>query len=74
MSKKHEGFYVDASGTLQPERRKTTADRRARLDGFDHDRRGLFRRRADRELYETDHKVMIREALEEFAEEHDGHL
>jgi hypothetical protein len=26
------------------------------------------------ELYETDHKQMIKEALEDFAEEHGGHL
>ena len=76
MSKSHEnGFYVDSAGVLQPDRRKSTDDRRgSSRDGLDHDRRSNFRRRADREILETDHKVMIREALEDFAEEHDGHL
>lgn len=75
MSKSHEnGFYVDGSGMLQPDRRKGNDDRRARKDGSEHDRRSNYRRMADREIFETDHKVMIREALEDFAEEHDGHL
>ena len=32
-----------------------------------------FRRKADREMYETDQRL-IKEALEDFAEEHDGHV
>jgi hypothetical protein len=74
LSKVHENYYVDASGNLQPDRRKSISDRRMSGDALSHDRRSNFRRKADRELYEKDHKVMIREALEDFAEEHNGRL
>lgn len=74
MSKAHDSYYVDSQGNLQPDRRKTPVDRRAAGDALTHDRRSTFRRKADRELYEKDHKIMIREALEDFAEEHDGRL
>lgn len=74
MSKAHQNYFVDEQGNLQPERRRSNSDRRLRIDALDHDRRRNFRRKADRELYEKDHKVMIREALEDFAEEHDGRV
>ncbi len=69
------GFYLDAEGNWQVDRRSGT-DRRATAPSTDHnhERRGLFRRQADRDLYRTDHKLMIEEALEDFAETHDGHL
>jgi hypothetical protein len=68
------GFYLDANGNLQTDRRKTP-DRRASHRGMrQHDLRKFFRRKADLELYTKDHKTMIDEALEEFAEEHGGHV
>ena len=70
-----EGYYKDKAGGWQPDRR-ATKDRRARrsTDSLDHERRGLFRRKADLELLKHDHKEMIDEALEDFAKEHGGHL
>jgi hypothetical protein len=41
---------------------------------MDHERRKQFRRRADREILHHDHKEMISDALDEFAEHHHGHL
>ena len=70
------GHWQDESGNQHAERRGSI-DRRS-LQGSESEqykeRRKLFRRRADREIYERDHKAMIREALEDFAEEHGGHL
>ena len=67
------GFYRDSAGVWQPERR-SGVDRRAGkpAEPWAHERRGMFRRQADRELYEKEHKQMIEEALEDFAEEHEG--
>lgn len=64
------GYYKDIYGNWQKERRKMP-DRR-RLDGgpSHHERRVFFRRKADRELLEKNHRQMIQEALEDFAEEH----
>lgn len=69
------GYYKDANGEWQVDRRKG-GDRRDLGGGTpgDHERRRFFRRQADRELYQRDHKIMIEEALEDFAEEHDGRL
>ena len=67
------GFYLDLEGNWQPDRR-CGVERRSSENPRYHEQRRVFRRKADRELYERDHKPMIREALEEFAEEHDGHL
>lgn len=67
------GFYLDVDGNLQPDRRKTPDRRRGANRGMrQHDLRKFFRRKADRELFEKDHKAMIEEALEDFAEEHGG--
>lgn len=68
--------WQDESGVWRPERR-SGVDRRSlsKADGEQYkESRKAFRRRADRELYERDHKAMIKEALEDFAEEHGGHL
>lgn len=64
-----QGFYKDAAGNWQPDRR-AGRDRRASFGDSKayHEQRKFFRRKADREIYEKDHKAMIREALEEFAE------
>ncbi len=68
------GFYRDAAGNWQVDRRST--ERRDGQSGgaWTHECRCLFRRQADRELYEKDHKRMIDEALTDFAEEHEGHV
>jgi hypothetical protein len=34
----------------------------------------MFRRKVDRQLLEKDHRFMIREALDDFAEEHGGQV
>ena len=70
-----EGYYRDKNGEWQVDRR-TGKDRRygKKQVPLDHERRCLFRRKADRELFDRDHKAMIDEALQEFAEEHGGHL
>ncbi len=73
MSEHRPGYYKDAHGNWQSDRRKNNR-RSASAFPYDHEQRSQFRRKADRELYETDHKKAIKEALEDFAEEHDGHL
>ncbi len=68
------GFYKDKYGRWQVDRR-AGGDRRAaahKPHSYDHDRRKLYRRKADRELLELDHRQMIEDALEDFAEEHGG--
>jgi len=69
------GYYKDKDGNWQVDRR-SGIDRRdlTQASPVDRERRTYFRRQADRELYERDHKKMIEEALEDFAEKHDGHL
>ncbi len=70
-----EGYYKDRYGNWQKDRRGA-ADRRGGRANYplDHERRKMFRRKIDREVYNRDHKDMIEEALEDFAEDHDGHL
>jgi hypothetical protein len=70
-----EGFWQDEEGNWHPERR-SGKDRRKESGGdYPHaERRRFFRRKADRELYERDHKQMISDALNEFAKEHGGRL
>ena len=71
-----EGYYKDKYGRWNRERRSGSDRRNAigRPFSLAHERRKLFRRKADRELLEKDHRTQIKEALEDFAEEHDGHL
>ena len=70
-----EGYYKDKYGRWQPDRR-SGKDRRAMHKAYpmQHERRGMFRRKADRELLEKDHRTMIDDALQDFAEEHHGKL
>ena len=70
-----EGYYKDRYGNWQGDRRGAQ-DRRGHSSQYplDHEHRKMYRRKADRELLTKDHKVMIEEALEDFAEDHDGHL
>ncbi len=69
------GYYKDKYGNWKPDRRIDNDRRHARGQfPLDHERRKMFRRKADRELLNKDHKAMIEEALEDFAEEHGGHL
>ena len=74
-NEKREGHYKDKYGNWQPDRRRAK-DRRnmGRPYPLDHERRKMFRRLRDRETFEKDHKAMIDEALDDFAEEHGGHL
>jgi hypothetical protein len=75
-AERRDGHWRDEQGNWRPERR-SGPDRRL-LAGAESEqykeRRKVFRRKMDREIYERDHKTMIREALEDFAEEHGGHL
>lgn len=70
-----EGYYKDKYGRWQRDRR-AGSDRRAIGKPFplEHERRKLFRRKQDREILEKDHREQIKDALEDFAEEHGGHL
>jgi len=74
MQEVPKGFYLDADGNLQEDRRKTPDRRRHPRGMRQHDLRKFYRRKADRELLEKDHKPMIEEALEDFVEEHGGHV
>ena len=69
-----EGYYKDSNGQWQIDRRKAQ-DRRNIGKAFpmEHERRGLFRRKADREQYELD-KLAMQDALQEFADEHHGKI
>ncbi len=67
------GHYLDHHGHWQKDRR-LIADRRkmrAANAGSGKEQRGNSRRQADRELREADHREMIEEALEEFADDQD---
>lgn len=64
------GYYLDANGEWQKDRR-VLPDRRRNAQAFPHhDRRLMGRRKADREFIERDHREMITDALEDFAMEH----
>lgn len=71
-----EGQWQDEVGHWHADRR-SGIDRRT-LAGADNEqykeRRKFFRRKLDHDIVERDHKSMIKEALEDFAEEHGGHL
>lgn len=76
MKQQKPRVWMDEFGKPQPERR-SGVDRRDRQPNVPkevRERRNLFRRRVDRERFETDHKQMIDDALADFAEEHGGHL
>lgn len=68
------GFYKDRYGNWQADRRMADDRRSLGKSHNGHDRRKMFRRKVDRELLKFDHQNMIADALEEFAEQHDGHL
>ena len=72
-----EGYYQDKYGNWRSDRRDSPDRRLQRMrssDPLDQERRRMFRRKVDREIFEKDHKEMIKEALDDFAEEHGGHL
>lgn len=69
-----DGFFKDKYGRWQADRRSGKDRRATQPNAHDHERRKFFRRKVDREILNKDHKTMIEDALEEFAEEHDGHL
>lgn len=68
------GFYQDKQGHWQPDRRSGKERRDGRWWEENDARRQQIRRMADREFLERDHKLQIEEALEDFAEEHNGRL
>ncbi len=70
-----EGYFKDKYGRWQQDRRNGV-DRRLAQKAVElaHERRRNYRRKADRELLEKDHRMMINDALDEFAGEHGGHL
>ena len=70
-----EGHYKDKYGNWRPDRRGGK-DRRGndQADKHDHERRKMYRRKADRELLNKDHRAMIEEALDDFAQDHGGRL
>ena len=72
MTEHRSGYYKDEFGNWQPDRRQASR-RSSTAFPFDHEQRKQFRRKADLELYETDHKQMIKEALEDFAYHRAGH-
>ncbi|MBI1320874.1 MAG: hypothetical protein GC168_18265 [Candidatus Hydrogenedens sp.] len=71
MSEHRKGFFQDANGNWVADRR-TGVDRRSLQQDASayREMRKFARRKADRELFEKDHKRMIQEALDEFAKEH----
>ncbi|MFP4500336.1 MAG: hypothetical protein ACLFTT_04995 [Candidatus Hydrogenedentota bacterium] len=68
------GYYEDAEGNWQPDRRSGKDRRTANWWEDTDDRRKHVRRKIDRDLIEREHKLQIQEALEDFAEEHEGRL
>ena len=67
------GYYLDAQGVWQTDRR-TGKDRRGPRPTAPHnERRELFRRKIDREAYVDDARA-IEDALVEFAAQHGGHV
>ena len=69
------GHYQDQEGEWQSDHRMGGPDRRGRAEpSAAHEQRTQFRRRIDREVYERDHKEAIKEALEDFSEDHGGQL
>lgn len=68
-----EGFYKDAAGNLQQDRRGKSEERRLNRKEFsDGDRRNRMRRASDNAFLEKEHQQQIDDALENFAEEHDN--
>ena len=75
MEEIREGHYKDKYGRWQKDRR-CSLDRRDQNGALtqEHERRKMFRRKADREILDKDHRDMIEDALTDFAQEHGGHL
>ncbi len=68
-----EGFYQDKAGNWHTDRRSGSDRRDFRPSKGDHERRVVYRRKADRELDRLDHRE-VEAALDDFAEHHGGHL
>lgn len=69
------GHWQDEAGQWHVDRRGGVDRRTLSHDNEQYkERRKFFRRKMDRDVVERDHKSMIKEALEDFAEEHGGHL
>jgi len=69
-----QGHYMDADGNWHVERRSGEDRRAGKVESAaQREQRKFLRRKMDREVYEREHKAMIREALDEFAAEHEQH-
>jgi hypothetical protein len=68
-----EGFFKDSDGNLQEDRRGQRQERRLnRKEYSDGDRRNLQRRASDDAFLEREHHQQIKDALEDFAEDHEA--
>lgn len=68
------GYYLDANGEWQRDRRVAPDRRKAHLAFPHHDRRLAGRRKADHEFVERDHREMIEDALADFAADHERRM
>ena len=63
---------MDAEGNWHGERRSGVDRRSGKPEtAAQREQRTFLRRKMDRDVHEREHKVMIREALDEFAAEHE---
>lgn len=63
------GFYRDADGVWQPDRRRAPDRRRRAVFYGHHDRRAYFRRKTDLAILDREAKLEINDALADLAEE-----
>ena len=68
------GYYQDDAGEWQHDRRSGKDRRKSHGDKRHDDQRSFFRRKADRDFVEREAKQAIEDALDDFAEEHGGHV
>lgn len=68
------GYYLDDAGEWQTERRSGKDRRKMHPDKRHDDQRSSYRRKADREFIDREAKQAIEDALEDFAQEHGGHV
>lgn len=68
------GYYLDNAGEWQAERRSGKDRRKLQPDKRHDDQRLSYRRKVDREFLDREAKQAIDDALEDFAQEHGGHV
>ena len=66
------GYYVDPSGALKRDRRRSSERRSLAEAVHGEERRNKMRRQSDRLDLEREHQEMIEDALSEFAAEHES--